>query len=355
MKTKTNSFRYLLSQMKGSWRYVFLAVIFIVFGAFFEFLGPKLIGVTVDSVIGTAPFDLPQFVTDYIDRLGGRTFLVENLSALIGVFAVVAILTALCEMVRLYASHNLGENLGYNMRQSVFDHLQMASFEYHKSVRTGDIIQRCSSDIDLVRNFVVEFTQLARVIAKIASQTNLLAMNAAIEAAHAGEAGAGFSVVADEIRTLAENSSKQSHNISSELKIITKTVEEVVLASNRSNDAFRTITEKISDTDGLVNEIEYAMEEQNAASKQVLEALKDVNASTMDVQATSKSMQDVTNNAGIELDRLNEIIFLVDNSMDEMTVGAHEINKSASAVSDMANETLEHINSMDALIGKFKI
>ena len=168
MKTKTNSFRYLLSQLKGSWRYIFLAVIFIVFGAFFEFLGPKLIGVTVDSVIGTAPFDLPQFVTDYIDTLGGRDYLVRNLYALIGVFAVVALMTSLCEMVRLYASHNLGENLGYNMRQSVFDHLQMAAFSYHKSVRTGDIIQRCSSDIDLVRNFVVEFTQLARVIAKIA-------------------------------------------------------------------------------------------------------------------------------------------------------------------------------------------
>jgi ABC-type multidrug transport system fused ATPase/permease subunit len=103
MKTKTNSFRYLLSQMKGSWRYIFLAVIFIVFGAFFEFLGPKLIGVTVDSVIGTAPFDLPAGITDYIESVGGRAFLVENLGALIGVFAVVAILTALCEMVRLYA------------------------------------------------------------------------------------------------------------------------------------------------------------------------------------------------------------------------------------------------------------
>ena len=168
MKTKTNSFKYLLSQLKGNWRFIFLAIIFIVFGAFFEFLGPKLIGVTVDSVIGTAEFDLPAFAIRYIENLGGRSYLVKNLAVLIGIFALVAILTALCEMVRLYASHNLGENLGYNMRQSIFDHLQKAGFEYHKSVRTGDIIQRCSSDIDLVRNFVVEFTQLARVIAKIA-------------------------------------------------------------------------------------------------------------------------------------------------------------------------------------------
>ena len=168
MKKNKNSFRYLLSQLKGSWGYIFMSVVFIVAGAFFEFLGPKLIGVTVDSVIGTAPFDLPQNIIAYLDSLGGRSFLVENLYSLIGVFALVALLTALCEMGRLYSSHNLGENLGYNMRQSVFDHLQKAGFEYHKSVRTGDIIQRCSSDIDLVRNFVVEFTQLARVVAKIA-------------------------------------------------------------------------------------------------------------------------------------------------------------------------------------------
>jgi methyl-accepting chemotaxis protein len=97
------------------------------------------------------------------------------------------------------------------------------------------------------------------------------------------------------------------------------------------------------------------MEEQDTVSKQVLEALKTVNSSTVDVQSTSKTMQDVTSNAGIELDKLNEIIYLVDNSMDEMTAGAQEINKSASEVSDMANETMDNIKVMESLIGKFKI
>ncbi|MBQ7816277.1 MAG: hypothetical protein IJ339_02815, partial [Oscillospiraceae bacterium] len=168
MSEKKRSFIYLKNQLKGSWGYVWGAMVFIIFGAFFEFLGPKLIGVAVDSVMGDAPFDLPPQVVSCIENLGGRAFLQQHLYVLIGIFALVAMLTALCEMGRLYSSHNLGEDLGYNMRQSIFDHLQKASFSYHKSVRTGDIIQRCSSDIDLVRNFVVEFTQLTRVVAKIA-------------------------------------------------------------------------------------------------------------------------------------------------------------------------------------------
>ncbi|MBR5251877.1 MAG: ABC transporter ATP-binding protein [Oscillospiraceae bacterium] len=159
---------YLKKQLKGNWGYILMAVICIASGAFFEFLGPKLIGVTVDSVIGTAAFDLPGFAVDFIERMGGRQFLVQHLYMLIAIFAAVALTTVLCEKGRLFASHNLGENLGYNMRQSVFEHLQRASFSYHKNVQTGDIIQRCSSDIDMVRNFVVEMTQIIRVIAKIA-------------------------------------------------------------------------------------------------------------------------------------------------------------------------------------------
>ena len=165
---KKYSLIYLKNQLRGNWGYIFLAVVFISVGAFFEFLGPKLIGITVDSVVGTKPFDLPRFAIEILEKWGGREFLVRHLYLLIAIFAVVAITTVLCEKGRLFASHNLGENLGYNMRQSVFEHLQRASFSYHKNVQTGDIIQRCSSDIDMVRNFVVEMTQIIRVVAKIA-------------------------------------------------------------------------------------------------------------------------------------------------------------------------------------------
>lgn len=165
---KNKSLKYLKNQLKGNSFYLVIAIVFIISGAFFEFLGPKLIGITVDSVIGDKPLDIPRAIADYIELLGGRSFLADNLFILIGIFAGVAVLTALCELARLYASDHLGENLGYNMRQSVFEHLQKATFTYHKNVQTGDIIQRCSSDIDMVRNFVVEMTQIVRIIAKIA-------------------------------------------------------------------------------------------------------------------------------------------------------------------------------------------
>ncbi|MEG0020847.1 MAG: hypothetical protein RR728_09890, partial [Oscillospiraceae bacterium] len=111
---KNNSLTYLKNQLKGSGIYLVIAVVFILIGAFFEFLGPKLIGVTVDSVIGDKPMDMPRAIVEYVNALGGREFLRENLLMLIGVFALVAATSGLCELARLYAGHNLSENLGYN-------------------------------------------------------------------------------------------------------------------------------------------------------------------------------------------------------------------------------------------------
>lgn len=193
------------------------------------------------------------------------------------------------------------------------------------------------------------------VISRIASQTNLLAMNAAIEAAHAGEAGAGFSVVADEIRSLAETSAKQTRMINQQLKEIANTINEVVSASQLSKQAFGTIIERLSQTGSIVQEIGRAMEEQNNASKQVLQALRNMNTDSEEVQTMSKNLRRSNERVMAEMEQLGKIVETVTGSMDEMSHGAQQIGNSAGSVSDMAIETDNNINVMADLVKKFKV
>jgi methyl-accepting chemotaxis protein len=193
-----------------------------------------------------------------------------------------------------------------------------------------------------------------KVISTIASQTNLLAMNAAIEAAHAGESGRGFSVVADEIRRLAETSAGQSKTIRNELAQVQKSIEEVVSSSKNSESSFARVAQLIGETDTLVKEVQQAMVEQKEGSAQVLEALKSMNEITSQVKTGSQEMSAGNKTVLSEIERLRSASAEIQSSMDEMTSGAGGIAESAKAVEGMAQGTMSTIEGMDKALDGFK-
>jgi methyl-accepting chemotaxis protein len=193
------------------------------------------------------------------------------------------------------------------------------------------------------------------VITGISSQTDLLAMNAAIEAAHAGEAGKGFSVVADEIRRLAETSGEQSRTIGESLSRLEGVIAEVVGSTRDTEAAFALVAARISETDGIVREVRQAMTEQREGSSQVLEALRAMNDVTSQVRSGSVEMSLGNKTILEEMKRLGDTAVEVKAQIAAMVAEEAGIESGSRAVADLAISTRDTIERMDKAIGRFKV
>ena len=193
------------------------------------------------------------------------------------------------------------------------------------------------------------------IIQNIAEQTNLLAMNAAIEAAHAGDAGKGFSVVADEIRKLAETSAEQSNKIGIELNNIQAGIKQVVDASLESEKSFQAVSTKIIFTGELVSQIKGAMEEQQSGSQQIMEALQAMNNSTSEVRGAAEEMTHGGEAIMKDVHELQESMSNIQTAISEINSGTSYVKETTKKLNDVSSMLTESITKIGNDVNKFKV
>ena len=197
--------------------------------------------------------------------------------------------------------------------------------------------------------------EINAVMENIASQTNLLSMNAAIEAAHAGEAGRGFAVVASEIRKLAEDSGNHSKTIGAVLKKIRVSIDKITGSTGSVLEGFESIDRGVKVVATQEDNILRAMEEQEVGSRQIVDGVVEITEITRQVKAGSNEMLESARAVIKESEALEKVTREINSGMSEMASETDTVNNAVSYVNDASNKNRQAIDNLIRGVSRFKV
>ncbi len=179
MEPKHTKLRLLRRFLRGSIPLFLLSIFAAFLVTFLEMVNPQIIRYTIDSVLGTEASSLPEIANRLIRSIGGRDFLRAHLWILGIAVAAVAACSAIFRFINMLFNTKAAETLTKTMRDLLFSHIQRLPFSWHMENQTGDMIQRCTSDVDVIRDFISEqLTSVFRIVLLLVlSLTFMFSMN----------------------------------------------------------------------------------------------------------------------------------------------------------------------------------
>ena len=243
--------------------------------------------------------------------------------------------------------------------KSIASNLNSSSEEFEK---LQSIVKEGNDGIKILKDTIMDLSNRSNIvigannmIKAISAQINLLAMNASIEAAHAGEYGKGFTVVADEIRKLAEVSDQQSKVISKNLVDLQKLIESSVVISEKTCIKFGEIVNSVGLVTRFENEVLNSMDEQANGTTQILEALKNIGQITEEVHTGSKEMLSGSKAIIKEIIGLVTITEKVKESALKVVEKSEYVNYIVNKSTEVVNMNIDNANRVSEQVAVFKI
>ncbi len=217
-----------------------------------------------------------------------------------------------------------------------------------KVTATNQVVQEIAGSVEDIR-------QIIGIIDNVAEQTSILSMNASIEAAHAGEYGRGFSVVAEEIRSLSESTTENAKQIREQLEAISNGAGRAQTLSEQSSNSFSQVQEEVDRFTESLKEISSTTDELSSGSQETLKATKNLAESTQRIREAEENIETRTRSIDEAMKDIRDYSQQVEQAITEISSGTREITDGMGSLNEITRQTSEQIDTLSRSISRFGV